>query len=71
MQPAYLTPQAVDQFIRLALAEDLGEGDHSTLGAVPSTKISKANLLVKDAGILAGVELAQKIFTNHWRKQYQ
>jgi nicotinate-nucleotide pyrophosphorylase (carboxylating) len=63
MQPAYLTPQAVDQFIRLALAEDLGEGDHSTLGAVPSTKISKANLLVKDAGILAGVELAQKIFS--------
>lgn len=62
MQPAYLTQQAVDQFIRLALAEDLGEGDHSTLGAVPATKISKANLLVKDTGILAGVEMAQKIF---------
>lgn len=62
MQPAYLTPQAVDQFIRLALAEDLGEGDHSTLGAVPATKISKANLLVKDTGILAGVAMAQKIF---------
>ena len=62
MQPAYLTPQAVDQFIRLALAEDLGEGDHSTLGAVPATKISKANLLVKDNGILAGVAMAQKIF---------
>lgn len=62
MQPAYLTTQAVDQFIRLALAEDLGEGDHSTLGAVPATKISKANLLVKDNGILAGVAMAQKIF---------
>jgi nicotinate-nucleotide pyrophosphorylase (carboxylating) len=62
MHPAYLTDQAVDQFIRLALAEDLGEGDHSTLGAVPKTKISKANLLVKDNGILAGVAMAQKIF---------
>jgi nicotinate-nucleotide pyrophosphorylase (carboxylating) len=62
MTPAYLTEQAVDQFIRLALAEDLGEGDHSTLGAVPKTKISKANLLVKDNGILAGVAMAQKIF---------
>ncbi len=63
MRPAYLTPQAVDQFIRLALAEDIGEGDHSTLGAVPATKISKANLLVKDTGILAGVEMAQRIFS--------
>jgi nicotinate-nucleotide pyrophosphorylase (carboxylating) len=62
MQPAYLTEQAIEQFIRLALAEDIGEGDHSTLGAVPATKISKANLLVKDSGILAGVIMAQKIF---------
>ncbi|GIL21946.1 MAG: nicotinate-nucleotide diphosphorylase (carboxylating) [Bacteroidota bacterium] len=62
MQPAYLTEQAIEQFIRLALAEDIGEGDHSTLGAIPVTKISKANLLVKDTGILAGVVLAKKIF---------
>lgn len=62
MQPAYLTEQAIENFIRLALAEDIGEGDHSTLGAVPATKISKANLLVKDNGILAGVAMAQKIF---------
>lgn len=62
MQPTYLTEQAIENFIRLALAEDIGEGDHSTLGAVPATKISRANLLVKDAGILAGVAMAQKIF---------
>jgi len=62
MQPAYLTEQAIENFIRLALAEDIGEGDHSTLGAVPATKINKANLLVKDSGILAGVIMAQKIF---------
>ncbi|MBX2913870.1 MAG: carboxylating nicotinate-nucleotide diphosphorylase [Cyclobacteriaceae bacterium] len=62
MRPAYLTEQAIEQFIRLALAEDIGAGDHSTLGAVPATKICKANLLVKDMGILAGVAMAQKIF---------
>lgn len=62
MQPVYLTDQALNEFIRNALAEDLGEGDHSTLGAVPVSKISKAKLLVKDNGILAGVTVAQKIF---------
>lgn len=62
MQPAYLTDEALNEFIRNALAEDLGEGDHSTLGAVPASKISKAKLLVKDNGILAGVTVAQKIF---------
>jgi len=62
MQPAYLTDQALNEFIRQALAEDLGEGDHSTLGAVSASKISKANLLVKDIGILAGLTVAQKIF---------
>ena len=40
MRPAYLTNQAIDQFIKQALAEDIGEGDHSTLGAVPASKIS-------------------------------
>jgi len=62
MQPAYLTDQAINNFIQQALAEDLGEGDHSTLGAVPASKISKAKLLVKDNGILAGLTVAQKIF---------
>jgi nicotinate-nucleotide pyrophosphorylase (carboxylating) len=58
----YLTPEALSQFITTALAEDIGEGDHSTLGSVPLTAQSKARLLVKDNGILAGTELAEKIF---------
>ncbi|MCW5912426.1 MAG: carboxylating nicotinate-nucleotide diphosphorylase [Cyclobacteriaceae bacterium] len=62
MRPAYLTDQALEDFIRLALAEDIGEGDHSTLGAVPADKISQTRLLVKDNGLLAGVDLAEKIF---------
>lgn len=62
IRPAYLTPEAIKQFIRQALAEDLGEGDHSTLGAVPASQVRTANLLVKDNGILAGVEMAESIF---------
>ncbi len=62
MQPAYLTEQAIHHFIQQALAEDLGEGDHSTLGSIPASKKSKAHLLVKDDGIIAGLTIAQKIF---------
>lgn len=58
----YLTDQAIHDFIQLALAEDLGEGDHSTLGAVSASKKSKARLLVKDEGIIAGLTIAGKIF---------
>jgi nicotinate-nucleotide pyrophosphorylase (carboxylating) len=62
MRPVYLTDQAIHEFIKSALAEDLGEGDHSTLGAVPAAKISKARLLIKDDGIIAGLEMAERIF---------
>lgn len=62
MWPSYLTDQAIHEFIKSALTEDLGEGDHSTLGAVPASKISKAQLLIKDDGIIAGLEMAERIF---------
>ena len=62
MRPAYLTDQAIRAFIKSALAEDIGEGDFSTLAAVPASKSSKAQLLVKDDGIIAGLELAERIF---------
>ncbi len=42
--------------------EDVGDGDHSALAAIPEDATSKAQLLVKDDGILAGVELAERIF---------
>jgi nicotinate-nucleotide pyrophosphorylase (carboxylating) len=45
-----------------ALAEDVGDGDHSTLAAIPATASSKAQLLIKDSGILAGVLMAKRIF---------
>lgn len=60
----------LNTFIRLALAEDLGSGDHTSLACVPATAQSKAKLLIKDTGILAGVEIAKAIYT-HYDPQLQ
>ena len=54
--------QLVDDFIERALAEDVGDGDHTSLATIPVDTTGKARLLVKDTGVLAGVELAQEIF---------
>lgn len=62
MRPWYLPDTAINQFIDSAFAEDIREGDHSTLGAIPSGLIVKANLLVKNPCVLAGLEMAQRIF---------
>lgn len=53
----------IDAIIQNALVEDLGDGDHSTLACVPEAATGEAKLLIKDTGVLAGVELAQRIFT--------
>jgi nicotinate-nucleotide pyrophosphorylase (carboxylating) len=50
------------ELIDNALREDIGEGDHSTLSCVPESAIGKAQLLIKEDGILAGIELAEIIF---------
>jgi nicotinate-nucleotide pyrophosphorylase (carboxylating) len=59
---SYLSESAINSFIKAALQEDIGEGDHSTLGSIPIEKKSSARLLVKGNGLIAGIELAQKIF---------
>ncbi len=58
----YLAPQHIKAFIQAALIEDVGPGDFTSLSTVPPTKRGKAQLLVKDHGIIAGVELASYIF---------
>jgi nicotinate-nucleotide pyrophosphorylase (carboxylating) len=63
MKPAYLTPQALQNFISSALSEDIGPGDYSSLASIPEGKLGKAKLIIKDTGILAGVELAGMIFS--------
>ncbi|MBG6234680.1 nicotinate-nucleotide pyrophosphorylase (carboxylating) [Pedobacter sp. CAN_A7] len=54
--------QLIDLFIKNAIAEDLGDGDHTSLSTIPSGAQGKAKLLIKEQGILAGVTLAQEIF---------
>ena len=56
--------QIIDQFIKNAIAEDLGDGDHTSLSTIPANAQGKAKLLIKEDGIVAGVELALQIF-NH------
>lgn len=56
------TQQYLDQFIEQALAEDVGSGDHTSMACIPPDAQSKAKLLVKDPGILAGVAVAERIF---------
>jgi nicotinate-nucleotide pyrophosphorylase (carboxylating) len=51
----------LDAFIRLALAEDIGDGDHTTLSTIPADTQGKAKLLVKENGIIAGVDIAQRV----------
>jgi nicotinate-nucleotide pyrophosphorylase (carboxylating) len=63
VKPPYITQEFFTQFITSALAEDVGDGDHSTLAAIPAGAMSRARLLVKESGTLAGVELAKMIFT--------
>ena len=52
----------ISQIIQNALLEDIGDGDHSSLASIDSKAISKARLLVKEDGILAGVEIAKEVF---------
>jgi nicotinate-nucleotide pyrophosphorylase (carboxylating) len=62
VQLSYLTPEAIHQFIAQALQEDVGDGDHSSLAAVPAHARNRAKLIIKDTGILAGIDLAKIIF---------
>jgi nicotinate-nucleotide pyrophosphorylase (carboxylating) len=63
--PDYITEDFLHSFIATALAEDIGDGDHSTLSAIPENATKRARLLVKEGGILAGVELAKRIFQQY------
>ncbi len=54
--------KVVDEIIDIALREDVGDGDHTSLATVPESATGKAKLLIKDDGVLAGVDLAKLIF---------
>ncbi|MDE5944631.1 MAG: carboxylating nicotinate-nucleotide diphosphorylase [Rikenella sp.] len=52
----------VDRLIELAIAEDIGDGDHTSLSSIPAGERGRMKLLVKQAGVLAGVEVAERVF---------
>lgn len=54
--------ELVDRLIDLAFAEDIGDGDHTTLSCIPAEAVGKSKLLIKEVGILAGLDIAQEIF---------
>lgn len=54
--------ELIESLIKLAFAEDIGEGDHTTLCCIPATAQGKSRLIIKEDGVLAGVEMAKQIF---------
>lgn len=54
--------ELIDQLLTLAFAEDVGDGDATTLATIPADEMGAQHLLVKEEGILAGVEIARKVF---------
>jgi len=58
----YTVDELEDRLIDLAFAEDIGDGDHTTLCCIPADMRGQSKLLVKEEGIIAGVEVARKVF---------
>ena len=59
----------IDDLIKLAFAEDIGDGDHTTLCCIPETAMGKSQLIIKEDGVLAGVEMAKKVFARLGRRR--
>ena len=54
--------ELIDDLLTLAFAEDVGDGDHTTLSTIPADAMGKQRLIIKEPGIIAGVEMAKKVF---------
>ena len=54
--------ELIDQLLDLAFAEDIGDGDHTTLSTIPEDAMGKSQLIIKEDGVLAGVDIAIKVF---------
>ncbi len=52
----------IDKIIEEALLEDIGDGDHTSLSTIPENAVGSAQLMIKEDGILAGVDIAKKVF---------
>ena len=54
--------ELINEIINLAFAEDIGDGDHTTLCCIPPEETGKSRLIIKEDGVLAGIEIAERIF---------
>lgn len=54
--------ELIDDLLTLAFAEDVGDGDHTTLSTIPADERGKQRLIVKEEGIIAGIDIARKVF---------
>ena len=54
--------ELIEDMLNTAFSEDIGDGDHTTLCCIPDTAMGKAKLLVKEDGVLAGVDIALRVF---------
>lgn len=52
----------LNPFLQRAFAEDIGDGDHTTLSSIPADAMGKSRLIIKEAGVVAGVEVAKEVF---------
>ena len=62
VKPDYVTTEYINSFIEQAIAEDIGDGDHSSLSTIPADLQGFASLKIKQNGIIAGLEIAREIF---------
>lgn len=53
--------ELIEDLLDLAFAEDIGDGDHTTLSTIPADEMGKSRLIIKEPGVLAGVEMAEKV----------
>ena len=56
--------ELIDELLELSFAEDIGDGDHTTLCCIPADAIGKQRLIIKEDGIIAGVEIAKMVFSS-------
>lgn len=56
------TDELIDALLELSFAEDIGDGDHTTLSCIPADEIGRSHLLVKERGVIAGVDIARRVF---------
>lgn len=57
-----IVSRLIEDLIALSFSEDIGDGDHTTLSCIPAEAVGKQKLLIKEAGVLAGVDIARRVF---------